>query len=148
MAAFATCHNYATQVFDKEFRQSMVLSAAKPVAAWLSKTVDEISSLASLRNNWDSYGAVPVERAAVAAARGIIGALGDVTFPIPKIAASPNGGVLFHWRLNSRDLEVEVEDDGTILSTRTDLTNSNPSTSAIGRTAIIAEMKWLLQSGV
>ena len=100
---------------DREYngRQwSPVRSLQSP--AWLKEIYDKISDLESLKENWDSYGGLPVAPKAISIARVVLSNLDIEEMPRPHIAAIPDGGVGLHWRVADRDLEIEVEPGGDI----------------------------------
>lgn len=57
---------------------------------------EAIHELLKLPENWDSYGAKPVSREAAKHALRFGRSL-PADIPIPDIAPSPDGGILFEW---------------------------------------------------
>jgi hypothetical protein len=88
---------------------------------WLREASDELNSLAQLESNWDSYGSKPPSSAAIVRARIIFSRLNISNHPKPHISAVSPGGVGIHWRIGSRDLEIEVEPDGQISVLQTEI---------------------------
>src|ERR1700722_13734643 len=80
--------------------------------AWLREIYDRISDLKKLEHNWDSYGALPVADGAISSIRVLLSNLDIDDMPTPHVAPLPGGGVGLHWRVGSRDLEIEVEPNG------------------------------------
>jgi hypothetical protein len=80
--------------------------------AWLREIYDRISDLKKLEHNWDSYGALPVADGAISSIRVLLSNLDIDDMPTPHVAPLPDGGVGLHWRVGSRDLEIEVEPNG------------------------------------
>lgn len=91
---------------------STVKSLQSP--AWLKEIYDRISELSSLKENWDSYGGLPVAPKAILTVRVVLSNLDIEDMPRPHVAAIPDGGIGLHWRVADRDLEVEVEPNGDI----------------------------------
>ena len=59
-----------------------------------------VTDLASLSENWDGYGAVPISEAALRVAEAI--------YVVPTC----NGGIQVEWHANGWDFEVEVSKAG------------------------------------
>lgn len=71
----------------------------------LEASVKRLESLAELEQDWNSYGALPIEPGVIARA---LEALRGLTGPLPYICPTPTGGVNFEWpEVASRGLEVE-----------------------------------------
>ena len=116
---------------DSNRRQwSGVKSLQSP--AWLKETYDRISALKTLKENWDSYGGLPVAEGAISMTRVVLSNLDIEDMPKPHVAPLPDGGIGLHWRLANRDLEIEVESNGAIHSLRTNV--GGDSTSGDART--------------
>ncbi len=82
--------------------------------AWLREIYDRISDLKKLERNWDSYDALPVADGAISSIRVLLSNLDIDDMPTPHIAPLPDGGVGLHWRVGSRDLEIEAEPNGEV----------------------------------
>ena len=95
-----------------DFQWSPVRSMQSP--NWLKETYDRIRELGNLAPNWDSNGAHRIESSAISASRVLLSELEVEDMPRPHIAAIPDGGVGIHWRIGSRDLEIEVDVSGEI----------------------------------
>ena len=88
---------------------------------WLREVYDRLIELSRLRVNWDSYGGRPVRAEALVRARKLLSNLQVGDFPMPHVSPVPDGGLVFHWRVADRDLEIEIEPNGTIRFLRTEL---------------------------
>ena len=88
--------------------------------AWLKETYDRIAALEALKENWDSYGGLPVANDAISMLRMLLSNLDIEDMPTPHVAPLPDGGIGLHWRVGARDLEIEVEATGEVLSLQTD----------------------------
>ncbi len=89
--------------------------------AWLKEIYDRISALEALKENWDSYGGLPVAETAIKAVRVLLSNLDIEDLPTPHVAPLPDGGVGLHWRVGARDLEIEVEPNGEVHFLQTDI---------------------------
>jgi hypothetical protein len=87
--------------------------------AWLKETYDRISALETLKENWDSYGGLPVANEAISTLRVLLSNLDIEDMPTPHVAPLPDGGIGLHWRVAARDLEIEVEATGEVRSLQT-----------------------------
>jgi hypothetical protein len=91
---------------------STIRSLATPI--WLREVSASLNGLGDLAYDWDSYGSQPVSKQALLAARMIFSRLDITDHPKPHTCAIAGGGVGVHWRIQSRDLELEIDPDGTI----------------------------------
>jgi hypothetical protein len=82
--------------------------------AWLKEIYDRISDLKKLKEDWDSYGGLPVADEAISRIRVLLSNLDIEDMPKPHVAPLPDGGIGLHWRVADRDLEIEVEPNGAI----------------------------------
>jgi hypothetical protein len=89
--------------------------------AWLKETYDRIAALEALKENWDSYGGLPVANQAISMLRMLLSNLDIEDMPTPHLAPLPDGGIGLHWRVAARDLEIEVEATGEVRSLRTNV---------------------------
>jgi hypothetical protein len=85
----------------------------------LNPAFARIRGIAGLAENWDSYGASPPSRDALAQARWVLGTLRH-RFPGLKGRLSPvevaplaDGGVQLEWERRGGTLELEINPDGT-----------------------------------
>lgn len=91
---------------------SEVRSLQRPV--WLKEVYDRISAVGQLGPNWDSYGGLPASLHAMVTLRVLLSNLSVDDLPKPHVAAVPDGGIGLHWRIATRDLELEVDSKGGI----------------------------------
>lgn len=86
---------------------------------------ERIFALASLPNNWDSYGGVaPCTEAVFGAATLIKGLLLEHT-PAPHVFPVPNGNIQIEWSCNQIYLEIEVFSDSKCIASFEDLATQN-----------------------
>jgi len=91
---------------------STIRSLATPI--WLREVSASLNKLGDLGRDWDSYGSQPVSAQALLTARMIFSRLNITDHPKPHTCAVAGGGVGIHWRVGTRDLELEIDPDGSI----------------------------------
>jgi hypothetical protein len=73
---------------------------------------ERLNRLATLPQNWDSYGAVPMHPKTMNRVRSVlleILALGGEGLPLPFIAPSPDGGIELEWKTTSnKELMLDI----------------------------------------
>ena len=82
--------------------------------AWLKEIYDRLSDLKKLDHNWDTFGAVSVSDEAISRVRVLLSTLNVEDFPTPHVAPLPDGGIGLHWRVGTRDLEIEADPSGAV----------------------------------
>ncbi len=86
---------------------SLVFSSPPP--AWFNNLLTEIGQIGELEENWDSYGASPIDpRCAEAAINLLLSVLHSGT-PKPFVVPTSRGGIQLEWHRAGVDLEVEIE---------------------------------------
>ena len=84
------------------------------VNPWISNCISRIDELASLPQDWDSYGSNPTSGDARRAVLRFLANAPEGLVPEPSVSPVPGGGIGFHWRVEDRDLELEFLPDGKI----------------------------------
>ena len=70
--------------------------------------MEQMDTLCSLEEDWDSYGARPPDPRLMLSAMLILSrSMGDET-PTPSVVPTSRGGVQLEWHLHGYDIEVEV----------------------------------------
>lgn len=75
---------------------------------------------AGLEWDWDAYGAKPIQPAAIAGARGFLELLTrrypmlDRALQPFAVVPVPDGGVQLEWRAGDREVDVEINPDGSV----------------------------------
>jgi hypothetical protein len=77
--------------------------------SWLRDLLAEISALANLKENWDSYGARPIDPRCAEATTNLLLAILDSDTPRPSVVPTNRGGIQLEWHRAGADLEIEVE---------------------------------------
>jgi hypothetical protein len=80
----------------------------EPPPERLQPLVLKLCELATLPENWDSYGAGRIDPICVVAAIGLVTSVVQENFALPIATPTNRGTVLLEWHRNGVDLEVEV----------------------------------------
>jgi len=79
---------------------------------WVGRAIVKLNQLSELKDDWDSYGAKPIERNAVLMALHLIRVIHNPQIPEPTIVPLTNGGTQFEWHTAQKDLEVSLSPNG------------------------------------
>jgi len=78
------------------------------------KSINRIASFSDFKENWDSYGAKPIQSLTIARAINLfsvivdeIGRLGKAV-PLPFIAPCSDGGIQFEWEMCNKELTIVI----------------------------------------
>ena len=96
--------------------EGLVVLARRDSADWSTDCLDRIDRLRELKQNWDSYGAHPIDRNSIEVAKQLIRYYAQLTnIDCPRVAASPSGYVAlsWEWQESSRELDLEILPDVT-----------------------------------
>lgn len=96
--------------------QATSVTLIKGRSDWLMKAHKRLASLASLEDDWDSYGASPPTAASIETARYVLGRLALTDFRPSDIAPSAEGGVCLSFRQGNRYGDVECFNSGEVLA--------------------------------
>jgi hypothetical protein len=107
--------------------------------AWMWRALTALQRILALENDWDSYGARPIQaRAAVTALRVLVLIMQDTSLAPTVVPTSP-GGIQLEWHGTGTDLEINVSPDGeawaSFSSTPTDEEWEQEAVDDIGRLA-------------
>lgn len=84
-------------------------------ATWLEDAICKIQALASLKDNWDSYGAAAINPDSIREALNVVASLAEVdSIDAPSVGAGPDGNVGFSWDGGSWSLDAEILPDERI----------------------------------
>ena len=121
MSAHAIFIEFTPKVKTTHPKQWSNLQSLEESAPWVYAALERISELKlSAPANGNSNGH-PNEHGAARAAIRLLSLAPTTLLPEPAISATPDGGVGFHWRVGSRDLEVECGIAGRIEYLKTEL---------------------------
>jgi len=90
--------------------KSSLISTSEPSCNWLPSVQKQFQAIASLPENWDSYGASRPRESILNGAWNLIASISQMPgVPKPHVNPTRNGGVQFEWEAGERYFEVEVE---------------------------------------
>ena len=75
---------------------------------------DRISSLATLPEDWNTYGGLPIAKRAIQAAHCLLEAGCIQGAPVPQIVPTSDAGIQFEWHLTGRRLEIDIDEEGAM----------------------------------
>lgn len=90
------------------------LESDRPWPLWSRSSISKMIEFLALEPNWDSYGAHPVELAAINHAITLLFSVVDEDTPAPAVVPTPAGGVQFEWHTRGHDIEVAVDSQGAV----------------------------------
>lgn len=88
--------------------------AATGDLAYIKDVKDKLDQIGELENNWDGEGGEPINQRILAIAGELLFPLSRIQPPVPRIAPVLGGGVQFEWRVQDRELEIEILPDGSV----------------------------------
>lgn len=74
-------------------------------------TIRELVALSLLEENWDSYGAKPINRSAIVTAIAIVLEHMPDDLPRPSVVPTRDSGIQFEWDIVDAYLEITVDRD-------------------------------------
>ena len=86
---------------------SLVFSGPPP--AWFNSLLTEIGQIGELKENWDSYGARPIDPRCAEATTNLLLSVLDSGTPRPFVVPTSRGGIQVEWHRAGVDLEIEIE---------------------------------------
>lgn len=97
------------------FRQRITIAMREAPADWLHDAARKLEKLLILRQNWDSYGALPINHMAVENARRLLTYLAGIqNIDAPAIGGTPDGTVGLSWDEGAWSIDAEVFPSGQI----------------------------------
>lgn len=81
---------------------------------WQKNALIALFHIASLPENWDSYGSPPPLPQIVNYAERLLRSIRDEDLPVPHIIPVSGGGIQIEWSNPPRELELEILPDGSI----------------------------------
>lgn len=81
---------------------------------WQIRTIRRICELLLLPQDWDSYGSPPPTKVAAHRAIQLVTGINPDSFLSPRVIPVPGGGVQLEWSLGEREVEIEIDDDGSV----------------------------------
>ena len=74
----------------------------------IQHTVDKLNELSSLKDNWDSYGALAPSKQALIGTMQLINDLFTGSTPSPDVFPVANGSIQLEWSMHNMDIEIEI----------------------------------------
>jgi hypothetical protein len=105
------------QMFSQAPHQSTQCSGVvfvSELSQWQIDAIRKLDQLLALPRDWDSYGSSPPSEIAVKAAVRLILDIDFDYFVSPHIVPVSGGGVQLEWSLGSREVEIEITDEGSV----------------------------------
>lgn len=84
-----------------------------PQWTWQKEPVLRIAECSTLKENWDSYGGHAPSFDTVLAAIDLIDAIPQHEPPRPRIVPLATGGIQLEWKVDQRELDIEIGSDST-----------------------------------
>ena len=89
--------------------KSSLISTSEPSCNWLPSVQKQFQAIASLPENWDSYGASRPRESILNGAWNLIASISQMPgVPKPHVNPTRNGGVQFEWEAGERYFELEI----------------------------------------
>ena len=88
---------------------------------WLRDSAESILEVMDLPEDWNSYGARPVDPEAVREGLRVLNSILDSDTPAPTVHPTPSGGVTFEWHTSRVDIELEITPEGRVIALAEDL---------------------------
>jgi hypothetical protein len=103
---------------------------------WIGPILRAVFRLESLPRNWDSYGAIPVQRRHTEAVLDFLGLVMTDDVELPEVVPLGDGGLQLEWRRD--DLEVDFISDDELATPTLFVTRPSGVTEAGGLDAFLA----------
>ena len=77
-------------------------------AAWVLETVKKLEVLERLQPGWDSHGGLPLNPGSLRLTLNLLNWLASDELPAPAVVLGSEGNVHLEWRMEGRELEMEL----------------------------------------
>lgn len=74
----------------------------------MKPAIKKLLALEDLKENWDSYGGLPMNKASKELATKVLGWIGEFDLPEPEVTLTSNGNVNCCWKRKNKLLEIEI----------------------------------------
>jgi hypothetical protein len=95
-------------------RINLIIEGEDEELTWFRPTVQALAELLSLSENWDSYGARPIDLEMVRSALQLLAETMRANTPPPIVVPTHRGGIQLEWHTRGVDLEVDILSPGRI----------------------------------
>ena len=99
---------------EPRWTAAQVLQHLESQSSWMQPLLDKVVRLETLRENWDSYGARPIDPNIAQATIKLLCEFLTPSDPIPSIVPTAHGSILLEWHEGGCDLEVEMRSPTSI----------------------------------
>ncbi|MGB2986951.1 MAG: hypothetical protein WBE26_13850 [Phycisphaerae bacterium] len=104
-----------TVLSQKDLFLGPMFALCETPPTWLPGVITKLSDLAPLEDNWDSYGASPIDPRSISNAQALVQWLAMfIGVDEPAVGASPDGEAGLSWDGGPWSLDVDVSPDGRI----------------------------------
>lgn len=103
---FALTHQEKLAFPDRGF--NLIITYDEPGPAWYKPTLYAAINTLYLDDNWDSYGARPINPTVINEAFHKLEDLLDDDTPPPSVVPTKSEGIQFEWHQSEIDIEIEV----------------------------------------
>ena len=83
------------------------------LSQWQIEAIRKLRQVLTLPPDWDSYGSPRASEVAITAAVQLVLGIGLDYFVTPRIVPVSGGGVQLEWNLESREVEIEINAEGS-----------------------------------
>lgn len=128
--------------YGAESAVSLIVKPASPISQNLAYEMkNKISEFSNLPLNWDGYGAIPVNKAAIENSKAATALMFSV-LPEADIFPNPNGTITFEWENEKGTANLEIGDSR--FSFYIESANTTPFTLAGDAT----DLSWLISHNI
>lgn len=92
----------------------VTIEQAGDAPGWVMPTIERMAELLALPEDWNSYGARPVDPRAAAEALRLLAKTMRSDAPAPLVIPTSAGGIQLEWHARGIDLEVEASSPGRV----------------------------------
>jgi hypothetical protein len=101
--------NYTCWLISPDYEPSRFEIKDAPSVSWFKKSLEKLSNLYSLKENWDDEGAKRIDLKAILVAMKVLAQIVKDDTPEPYIFPTLGGGVQIEWHTEKADLEIEID---------------------------------------
>ena len=112
------------KAIPKTTGQQVQMKTSRPIPqfqSWMPWALEQINTMATLKQNWNSYGGDPPSRAAMRTAESILQMVYTTFGSLPReqshpqaVAPRADGGVQMEWSTPPLEIAVHVDSSGTL----------------------------------
>lgn len=103
------------------------VSLTRQPSTWLRRTMEQLTAISSLADDWDSYGARAISPSRIAQAGILVQSIADERAPAPSLVPTPEGNIQLEWHSHGVELEVLLLSEADLEVLFEDLRGELPS---------------------